>query len=169
MKKLFKLFGLLIITSTILCLSSCGNVFGNKSDDDEIIHDFYNSDKKGYYYYYTSTTTFTYTSPDGTIYDKSNPCIYQICFSQGTNKGTWNMYTRPKATSKALDMIYTDGTYDGDVSKDGEVKLYIAGEYFQTINIETKTIQLENSSPTCCAFSANIIAAHKKINATDSK
>ena len=171
MKKLLKLFGLLLAMGTLFCLSSCDGLFGGNENEEEteIIHEFYQSDKKGYYYYYTSTTGFTYTTQDGIVYDKSNPCIYQVCFSQGANKGTWNMYTRTKASYNKIEDVYKDVTYEGDVSKDGEVKLYLEGKLFQTIKIETKTIQLTNTTPTTCVFTANIIAAHKKIKATDAK
>ena len=172
MKKLFKLFGILIAVSTLMCLSSCKDIMGGSKDDKEEIinHEFYHSDKKGSYYYYTSTTSFTYTSPEnGTVYDKTNPCIYQVCFTQGTNKGTWNMYTRPKSSQTPIDFVYKNGTYEGDVSKEGVIKLYIENELFQTITLETKTVQLENTTPTALVFTANITAAHKSIGAKDSK
>lgn len=91
MKKLLKLFGLLIAMGTLFCLSGCDQLFnlGNEDDntqqtttDDEIgdvlEHTFIMEKPQGYsFYYYTSTTRF--------IYDEKES-YYQISFDVGKKK-----------------------------------------------------------------------------------
>lgn len=138
-----------------------------------INHEFYLSqDMTNSYKYFTSTQAFIYTANDGTVYDATNPCIYQISFkptNSAETKGKWSLYTRPKASPKTIELIF-QGTYEGNVKQNGgQVKLYIENNLIQTLNIEKKVIQLEKTSPDTYVFTANMKAAHTAIGATDAK
>ena len=189
MKKLFRLFGLLLAMGTLFCLSGCDQLFNSENEDDKpveekakdyvevtsgdkIEHMFYLSlDQPKANKYFTSTTAFTYTTLKGVVYDETNPCVYQFCFhptNSAETKGTWTLYTRPKGSTTTIELIYK-GTYEGKVTDNGEVKLLIDNALIQTIEIEKKVIQLEKTSPDTYVFTANMAASHKAIGATDAK
>lgn len=179
MKKLLKLFGLLIAMGTLFCLSSCDGLFGGGEEEEEkartyvkstdsINHEFYLSDDKSSYIYYTSTQLFNY--------GKHTDCIYQISFTpkdSAASKGTWKLYTRPIASTKTIEMVY-EGTFQGEnsgsVRNGGTVKLLINNEVVDTLTVESKGITTATGvSKTAFAFTANVAASHKAIGATDAK
>lgn len=180
MKKLWKLFGILIAVSTLFCLSGCDMLLGSKDNStpeekakeyvkstDAINHEFYLSDNKGQYVYYTSTQRFKYGNHDD--------CIYQVNFttkdSAGT-KGDWKLYTRERGSTKTIEMIYKGtfkGVSNGSVTSGGTVELYIGEELYDTLNIELKTVALTSGDKEAYAFTTNVAAAHASINAEDVK
>ena len=193
MKKLLKLFGLLLAMGTLFCLSGCdlatllgedntqqtprdneekAKTYEEVTSGDKIEHEFYLSlDQPKSNKYFTSTTAFTYTTSKGVVYDETNPCIYQFCFHptiSAETKGTWTLYTRPKASTSTIELIYK-GTYEGKVTDNGQVKLFIDNNLIQTLDVKKKVIQLENTSPDTYVFTANMTAAHKSIGAKDAK
>ena len=189
MKKLLKLFGLLLAMGTLFCLSSCDDLFnlGNEDDntqqtttDDEeqaqayvkatdtINHEFYLSDDKTSYIYYTSTQLFNY--------GEYTDCVYQISFTpkdSGATKGTWKLYTRPIASVKTIQMIYSgtfQGVDSGSVKNGGTVKLLIDNEVIDTLTIANKSVTTATKTTvTAFAFTANVAASHKVIGAEDAK
>ena len=155
MKKLFKLFGLLIITSTILCLSSCNGIFGGEKKDEEVLEHTFVMDMadkdpaKQIYIYYTSTTRFSYENHPN--------CYYQMVFSKQGN--TWTMYTRPvESMTKITDI--GSGTYGKDESVIAEGTVTLSDK-------ETITITKNSDGKLC--FKANVYASHKAIGAKDAK
>ena len=181
MKKLLKLFGLLIAMGTLFCLSSCDDLF-NTGDDtpveekakayvqstDSINHEFYLSDDKNSYIYYTSTQLFNYGN--------HTDCVYQISFTprdSAATKGTWKLYTRPIASTKTIEMVY-QGTFQGEnsgsVRNGGTIKLLIDNEVVDTLTVESKGVTTATGvSKTAFAFTANVAASHKAIGAKDAK
>ncbi len=180
MKKLLKLFGLLIAMGTLFCLTSCDGLFGGEAEEDiekakkyvkstdKIDHEFYLSDDKSSYIYYTSTQLFDY--------GKHTDCVYQISFTpkdSAATKGTWKLYTRPIASTKTIEMVY-EGTFQGEnsgsVRNGGTVNLLINNEVIDTITVESKGVTTATGvSKTAFAFTANVSASHKAIGATDAK
>lgn len=198
MKKIFKLFGVLLAFAMVVGLSSCGNIFGtdttglnnqgtqnnnngNNNQQQQISgkveHEFYLSDDKSSYIYYTDLQLFTYSCVDSKgnelVYGPDNPCYYQISFyvkNSANTKGTWTMYTRPKSSTNTLeDFTVLKGDFDGNIKEPGTVKLLIDGQVVQTLTLTRKTVQLEKSSPTTIVFTADVTTVHTAINATDAK
>ncbi|MBP5603332.1 MAG: hypothetical protein J6X78_11470 [Treponema sp.] len=185
MKKIFKLFGILLAIGTILCLASCDGLLNmmldNEEDKDQtpegiaytqadstINHEFYLSDDMNSYIYYTSTQSFNYGN--------HQDCIYQISFTpknSAASKGTWKLFTRPKATTKTIEMIYQgtfEGVNNGSVRNGGTVQLKIGNDVIETLNIEMKSVTT-SSGATLDAYACivNVAASHTAIGATDSK
>ena len=162
MKKLFKLFGLMIITSTLFCLSSCGNIFGNKSGDDEVInHDFVIAPNgkditTQQFIYYVSTTIFSYQG-----YEK---CYYQINFNRATK--SWRMFTRAVASETPITDI-ASGTYgeDKDVIINGGTLVLTDADDAQY----SQTVTIVKAADGTLSFNANVAPAHKSIGAKDAK
>ena len=156
MKKLSKLFGLLLAMGTLFCLSSCDGIVGGNKDDeigDVLEHTFVMEKPQGYnFYYYTSTTRFTYDGKES---------YYQISFD--TAKKNWKMYTRPVASTTPSEDI-ASGTYTGNPAAEGELVFTSPDNtnYSQTVTVKT------NSDGKLC-FNGNVAAAHKKIGAKDAK
>ena len=142
------------------------------SAENPINYEFYLSDDKPHSYkYFTSTNKFVYTAKNGTKYDETNPCIYQLSFSPRTTAetdGTWYLYTRPHGSAKTIDFIYK-GKYEGKVTEEGQVKLYIDDQLIQTLTVEKKDVQLPTTTKNTYVFTANMKAAHTAIGATDAK
>ena len=186
MKKLLKLFGLLLAMGTLFCLSSCDDLFNMDNNEDKpveekakeyvkstdaINHEFYLSDDKTQYIYYTSTTAFNYQ-------DYEN-CIYQISFTpknSAATKGTWIIYTRPINSYNTIERLYEgcsgtfEGVNNGSVRNGGTVKLLLDNQEISTVTIENKTLTNEkNKTVTAYAFTLNVVAAHKYIGAEDVK
>lgn len=186
MKKIFKLTGVLLALAMVIGLSSCADLLGvglggteKKKQtttetpmeyvdaDTPINHEFYLSDDKTSYIYYTSTTRFTYGN--------HNDCIYQISFkpdNSAATKGTWKLYTRERSTVKTIEMIY-EGTFkgvdNGSVKTGGTVQLLIGNTVVDTMEIESKTVQLTSGNKTALACDVNVASAHKAIGAKDAK
>ena len=182
MKKILKLFGVLIAMSTLLCLSGCdlASLLGGgdstpeevakeyqKVTGDAINHEFYLSDNKGDYSYYTSTTSFTYGNHED--------CIYQINFvrkNTPATEGTWKLYTRPRGSTKTIEMVYSGtfkGVNGGSVRTGGTVDLFIDGNKIDTIDIQYKTVQLRSGTTEAYACNLNVAASHAAIGAHDEK
>jgi hypothetical protein len=183
MKKLLKLFGLLLAMGTLFCLSSCDDLFNMDNNEDKpveekakeyvkstdaINHEFYLSDDKTSYIYYTSTKLFSY--------ENYTDCVYQISFTpkdSAASKGTWKLYTRPIASTKTIEMVYS-GTFkavgSGSIRNGGTVELLINDEVVDTLTVENKTVTTATGvSKTAYAFTANVAASHKAIGAKDAK
>lgn len=187
MKKLLKLFGLLLAMGTLFCLSGCDlatllgedNTQQTPRDNEEkakeyvkstdaINHEFYLSDDKNSYIYYTSTQLFNYGD--------HTDCIYQISFTpkdSAATKGTWKLYTRPIASTKLIEMVYQgtfQGVNSGSVRNGGTVQLLINNEVIDTLTVESKGITTATGvTKTAFAFTANVAASHKAIGAKDAK
>ncbi|MBO4628949.1 MAG: hypothetical protein J5687_03245 [Treponema sp.] len=166
MKKLLKLFGLLLAMGTLFCLSSCDGLFGggaNGADDSNtpettssnpINHTFVKEDTVGYnYYYYTSTTRFSY--------GEHTECYYQISFNVA--KKTWIIYTRPVASTTKIEDI-ASGSYEGDPSKEGKLKLIAADN-----KSATQTVKVEKNSAGKLCFIGDVAASHQYLGAKDEK
>ena len=155
MKKLLKLFGLLIAMGTLFCLSSCDSLFGGNEQEDEVLeHTFVidMADKditKQIYIYYTSTTRFSY--------DDHPNCYYQMVFNKQGNK--WSMYTRPvESMTKIKDIA--SGTFGNNESVITE----------GTVTLSNKeTIKIKKNSDGKLYFTANVYASHKELGAKDAK
>jgi len=179
MKKLFRLFGLLIAVSTLMCLSSCGGITGTGTGEEEntnvngnenqvISHGFYLSDDKGGIIYYTSTQSFNYGNHED--------CIYQVQFNlnnSAATKGSWLLYTRPRGTTTVIDNVY-EGTFrgvnSGSIRNGGTVELLIDSKVVDTLTVEKKTITTSKGTVLdAFTFMANVTASHKAIGATDAK
>ena len=158
MKKLLKLFGLLIAFGTLFCLSGCGNLLNKSSDDDysePINHTFVRDMTMpgDSFVYYNSTKAFSY---------KDNAsCYYQIKFNAG--KKTWMLYTRTTASSTPIEEI-AGGTFTGSPSKEGELTLTSADE-----KTATQTVTVAKNSDDILSFVADVVASHKYLGAKDSK
>lgn len=191
MKKICKVFGVLLAFAMVVGLSSCDSLWKMYLPDEEddntvqttddtnetpmeyvtvdtpINHEFYLSDDKSSYIYYTSTTRF--------IYENHDDCIYQISFTptkSDASQGKWKLYTRERATVKTIDMIHQGtfkGVNGGSIKTGGTVQLLIDNQVIQTIEISKKTVQLASGSKEAYACQINVAAAHKAINATDAK
>ena len=174
MKKLLKILSVLALIAVTLSLSSCGDLFnfGNpdqaQNSGEAIMHEFTFSQKSGSYHYFTSTNTFTYTTEDGVVYDESNPCVYQIDFNSLKTHGTWILYTRPKGSTNTIQIV-EQGKYQGDITKPGQIDLYINDTLAQSLQLVTTTVQVKNKPEERLAFQANVKAAHTLIGATDQK
>ena len=168
MKKLLKLFGLLLAMGTLFCLSSCDDLLGlngedntqqaatttTTTDNEVLEHTFVMdmADKdpaKQIYIYYTSTTRFSYP-------DHPN-CYYQVVFNKQGNK--WSMYTRPVESMNKINDV-ASGTYgkDESVITEGTVTLS-----------DKETITIKKNSEGKLYFTANVYASHKAIGAKDDK
>ena len=181
MKKIFKVFGVLIAFSTLLCLTGCdlAGLFGEgdktpeeiakkyqKADGEAINHEFYLSDDKSSYIYYTSIQRFAYGN--------HNDCIYQISFTPKKSdaiEGTWKLYSRERA-GKTIELIY-DGTFKGvnggSVRNGGTVDIFIGNEKIDTLTIEERAVNLSSGTAVKKACYVNVAASHKAIGAHDQK
>lgn len=177
MKNLLKMLSVFALIAVALTFTSCDDLFNfmnqNENQDqdqgDPIIHEFYFSQKSGSFYYFTSTNTFEYTTSDGVVYDSSNPCVYQISFNAYATHGTWILYTRPKGSTNTIQQVER-GTYQGKISEPGTIELYIDDTLTQTLELVTKSVQLENKTKEdALTFQANVKAAHTIIGASDLK
>ncbi len=182
MKKIFKLFGVLIAMSTLLCLSGCdlASLLGGgdstpeevakeyqKVTGDAIEHEFYLSDDKSSYIYYTSIQRFAYGN--------HNDCIYQISFTPKKSdaiEGTWKLYSRERGNPKIIELVY-DGTFKGvnggSVRNGGTVNILINNEVIDTLTIEERPVNLASGTATKMACFVNVAASHKVLNAHDEK
>ena len=189
MKKILKLFGVLLAAATLFSLSACdlatlmgggntgmkaangGNNNSSQTGDesgDPINHTFYLSDDQFAHKYFTDTQSFSFTDKDGVHYTE---CIYQISFSPSTTQetsGTWIMYIRPKASTSNKETQYK-GTYEGNVKQEGNVKLYVDGQLLKTIKIEYKEVQLTSTTKTTYVFTTDVSKAHQYYGAQDEK
>ncbi len=192
MKKIFKVFSLLLAFATLMTLTSCDDLWGlinendkpqssqqdNTTDDGTpkdyvavtgvINHDFYLSDDKGSYIYYTSINSFQY----GNYTD----CVYQISFTpkdSAATRGDWKLYTRPRGSNKTIDFIYKgtfEGVNGGSIKTGGTVKLLIGSELVDTLTIAKSNIKvLSGEIREKYVFNANVSAAHAAIDAHDEK
>lgn len=182
MKKLLKVFGLITVIATLMCLSGCSGLFGGKGfsitsaddvkeymeDSEAINHTFYLSDDKSSYIYYTSTTLFNYPDHDN--------CVYQMSFTptnSAATKGSWKLYSRPIASTNTIEKIYEgnfEGVNNGSVRTGGTVNLYLEGEVIHTLTIAEKTlVTATGATVTKNAFTANVAASHKYLDANDAK
>ena len=162
MKKIFKVFGVLLAFMMVIGLTSCGDLFnfGNNKDEigDVLEHTFVidMADKdidKQISIYYTSTKRFSYKDNDA--------CYYQVAFNKQHN--SWFMYTRPaNSTNKISDVA--SGTYTGDIVKEGTLVLSSTEypEYAQTV-----TLKINSNGK--LYFTANVASAHKFLGAHDEK
>ena len=170
MKKLLKLFGLLIAMGTLFCLSSCDSLLNGSEPKDEtpvVDYTFYLSDDKVSYQYFSGTTQFSYTDSDGVKHDD---CIYQVSFTPKTsNTGKWMMYIRPKSSTTTVETKFK-GTYEGNVKQEGQVKLLNEdGQLNRNITIEYKEIQLTNSKKTTYVFTTDVGEVHKYYGCSNAK
>ena len=160
MKKLLKLFGLLIAFGTLFCLSGCGNLTSKSEEEVDysqpINHLFLkDTTDTGYFVcHYNAQNIFKYK-------DYTN-CYYQIEFTASSPK-KFNLYTRTKASTNIIESI-AKGTFTGDPWKEGDVTLTISEGNcaFQTI-----TITKNNSGILC--FTGDVAASHQFLGAKDSK
>ena len=154
MKKLLKLFGLLIAMGTLFCLSSCDGLLGGGEEEEVLEHTFVidMADKditKQIYIYYTSTTRFSY--------DDHPNCYYQMVFNKQGNK--WSMYTRPvESMTKIKDIA--SGTFGNNES--------VITEGTVTLS-DKETIKIKKNSDGKLYFTANVYASHKSLGAKDAK
>ena len=161
MKKLLKLFGLLIAMGTLFCLTSCDGLLDAKTDDEEvdyskpINHTFVkdNTTVGNSFVYYNSTTKFSYTGHDA--------CYYQMSFNTG--KKTWSIYTRTTSSTTKIEDV-AGGTYTGDPLKEGALTLTPTDG--KTVE---QTVTIEKNAEGSLTFVGNVAAAHKIIGAKDAK
>ena len=173
MKKICKLFGVLLAFTMVIGLASCDGLFnpgntgfgragnaGNsgsqqQGDTDPIKHTFIKDDTTGIsFFYYTSTTRFTYP-------DNPEICYYQISFNAGEK--TWILYARPAASTKAKEQI-ANGTYTGDPSKVGTLVLTSPDG-----KAASQTIEIKTNDAGRLYFVGDVTASHKYLNAQDEK
>ena len=156
MKKIFKLFGIMIAVTTLMCLSSCDQLLnlGENENDEVLTHSFVidMGDKditKQIYIYYTSTTRFSYGDHPS--------CYYQMVFSKQGN--TWKLYTRPVDSMTKINDV-GEGTFGSkeSVITEGTVTLS-----------DKETITIKKNSDGKLYFTLNVAASHKAIGAKDSK
>ena len=158
MKKLLKLFGLLIAMGTLFCLSSCDGLFGGASEQDyskPINHTFVkdNTTVGNSFVYYNSTTQFSYAG--------HNACYYQMSFNTG--KKTWLIYTRTTSSTNKLEDV-SGGTYTGNPLVEGDLVLTSSDA-----KSESQTVTIKKNTEGTLYFVGNVAAAHKAIGATDAK
>ncbi len=181
MKKILKVFSILMAVAMIAGFTSCDDIFNfgfpennnnsqqatNGDDKTPINHTFYLSLSQTQYKYYTDTTHFSFTDKDGVFYAD---CIYQISFTPNTKGtgGTWMMYIRPDGSTTNKETQYK-GTYEGDVEKEGTVKLYVNNELLKTLTIEYKEVQVKNITKTAFVFTTDVAKAHQYYGAKDEK
>ncbi|MBO4532983.1 MAG: hypothetical protein J5726_04725 [Treponema sp.] len=185
MKKICKLFGVLLAFTMVIGLASCDGLFnpgntgfgragnaGNsgsqqQGDETPINHTFYLSDNQFAHKYYTDTTHFSFTDKDGVYYAD---CIYQISFSPNTKGtgGNWIMYIRPDGSTSNKETQYK-GTYEGDAENEGTLKLYVNDELLKTLTLENKEIQVKSITKTALTFTTDVAKAHKYYGAKDEK
>ena len=171
MKKIFKVFGVLLAFMMVIGLTSCGDLFnfGNNKDDsnDPINHTFYLSLSQTQYKYYSDTTHFSFTDKDGVFYAD---CIYQISFTPNTKGtgGNWIMYIRPDGSYSNKETQYK-GTYEGNAENEGTLKLYVNDELLKTLTLENKEIQVKSITKTALTFTTDVAKAHKYYGAKDEK
>ncbi len=195
MKKILKVFSILMAVAMIAGFTSCDDIFNfgfpennenqqtTNGDNDttnkepmqyidnitEVInHDFYLSDDKSSYIYYTSINSFQYGNHTN--------CVYQISFTpkrSDASAGDWKLYTRPRASSKTINFIYQgtfEGVNGGSVRNGGTVKLMIGSEVVDTFTISKQNIKiLSGETKEKFVFTANVAAAHAAIDAKDEK
>lgn len=159
MKKLLKLFGLLIAMGTLFCLSSCDGIFGGETEEDyskPINHTFVkDSTDTGYFVcHYNAQNIFNYK-------DYTN-CYYQIEFTASTPK-KFNLYSRTKQSTNVIESI-AKGTFTGDPWKEGEVVLTISEG-----NCAFQTITIAKNADGILSFTGDVAASHKYLGAHDSK
>ena len=169
MKKLLKLFGILIAVSTIFCLSACdlagllgdnGNTTKQELDDEyynnPIEHTFVRaaSDSGYIYCHYDAQNTFTYGNHTN--------CYYQIEFSYASPI-KFSLYTRKKGSMELIETI-ANGTITGDPWKEGVVT-------FTTIEGKSvfQTITIKKDSNNVLYFNGDVSVTHKALGAKDEK
>ena len=158
MKKLLKLFGLLLAMGTLFCLSGCDGLFEGEAEEDyskPINHTFVkdNTTVGNSFVYYNSTTKFSYTGHDA--------CYYQMSFNTG--KKTWSIYTRTTSSTNKIEDV-SGGTYTGDPLKEGELTLTSSDA-----KSESQTVTIKRNTEGTLSFVGNVAAAHKAIGAKDAK
>ena len=165
MKKLFRLFGLLIAVSTLMCLSSCGGITGTGTGEEEnttmdyskpINHTFIkNSTDTGYFVcHYNAQNIFSYKNYTN--------CYYQIEFTNSSPK-KFNLYSRTKESTNVLQTI-AKGTFTGDPWKEGDVVLTITEG-----QSASQTITIKKDQNGVLYFTGDVAASHAFIGATDAK
>ena len=194
MKKLLKRIFAGVLMSSFLVMSfvSCDALLGSllendpsttktekEKDDDSTktgtdeekksVYNFRLTDIKGSYHYFTSTETFKYTK-DG---EELTNCIYQISFNStntANTKGTWTVYTRPKASTNVITLV-AQGSYEGNPEKAGTITLtYKAGDSAGSVTVSGEAVK--NGSEwdyTGLTFSMDVTKLHSTIGAVDEK
>ena len=168
MKKLLKLFGLLLAMGTLFCLSSCDDLLGlngeNTPTKQEIEDEYYNNPINhtfvkdnttvgNSFIYYNSTTKFSYTNHDS--------CYYQMSFNVG--KKTWQIYTRTTSSVTKIEDV-SGGTFTGNPSAEGDLVLTSSD-----VKSASQTVTIKKNDDGTLYFVGNVAASHKAIGAKDAK
>ena len=141
----------------------------NTDEEKKSIYTFKLTDVKGSYHYFTSTETFKYTEAG----EELTNCIYQISFNStntANTKGTWTIYTRPKASTNVITLV-AKGSYEGNPEKSGTITLtYEAGGSAGSVTVSGEAVKkgLEWDY-TGLTFSMDVTKLHSTIGAVDEK